>query len=499
MLFRHVVHIKKVSDFTLNLHTIFPKLLCTALLLTAAQNTCFAFEWQDPFGTMNRVETPFAMKGSDFSNCHTQASADAVISLSDAVASSLCHNPKTKEAWATLQAQAAQVGIAQSAYLPNLSLMGQVVKNSSSNQGTNTIGQPFSYSSNSNNFSGSVNLNWVLYDFGLRSSVLDNAQKTLLSAMAKQDSVLQSVIANTVKDYYAALVAQKNIEATRQFETNAKQVLEMTTARVNSGVAAISDQLQAKTAYSQAVYNRHKAEGDWFTALGVVAIDMGKRPTSTLRLSASQHAQSPTIFVQSVDSLLQSAQETHPALRAARAERDAAEANETSITAQGRPSFSLIGQYSHNQQSESAGGGQPYIDTNRQGRYVGVKLDVPLFEGFGRTYKVRNAEAQTAVKQASLDSAELEVAVRVWTNYQLLQVNAINIQTSQEIVQSAEQAFKAAQSRYLRGVADIQELLNSQNTFANATQQQIKAVADWQNARIQMAASVGNLNITSIQ
>ena len=499
MLFKHVVHIKKVSDYTLNLHTIFSKLLCSTLLLTVTPSVCFAFEWQDPLDTMGSVTSPSAMNGRDLSHCLIQKASDSVISLSDAVASSLCHNPKTQEAWATLQAQAAQVGVAQSAYLPNVSLTGQVVKDRSTNQGTNTIGKPFSYSSNSNNFSGSVNLNWVLYDFGLRSSVLDNAQQTLLSAMAKQDSVLQSVIASTVKDYYAATVAQKNIEATRQFEANAKQVLEMTTARVNGGVAAISDQLQAKTAYSQAVYNRHKAEGDWLSTLGVVAIDMGKRPTSTMRLSTTYHEQSPAKFVQSVDNLLQSAQSTHPALRAARAERDAAVANQMSIRAQGRPSVSLVGQYSNNKQSESAGGGQPYIDTKRQDRYVGVKLDVPLFEGFGRHYKVRNAEAQTAVKQANLDSAELEVAVSVWTNYQQLQVSTINIQTSQEIVESAEQAFKAAQTRYQRGVADIQELLNSQNTFANATQQQIKAIADWQNARIQMAASVGNLNITSIQ
>lgn len=499
MLFRHVVYSKKVSDYTPNLHTIFPKLLCSTLLLTVASSTCVAFEWQDPLNSMGSVTSSSAMNGRDLTHCRIQNSVDSVISLSDAVASALCHNPKTQEAWATLQAQAAQVGVAKSAYLPNVSFTGQVVNDRSSNQGTNTIGQPFSYSSNSNNFSGSVNLNWVLYDFGLRSSILNNAQKTLIAAMAKQDSILQSVIANTVKDYYAALVAQKNIEATLEFEANAKQVLDMTTARVGSGVAAISDQLQAKTAYSQAVYNRHKAKGDWLIALGVVAIDIGRHPTQTMRLSTNDKAQSPLALVQSVDSLLQSAQQTHPALRAARSELDAAEANETSIRAQGRPSLSLVGQYSNNKQSESAGGGQPYIDTKRQDRYVGVKLDVPLFEGFGRHYKVRNAEAQTAVKQANLDSAELEVAVSVWTNYQQLQVSTINIQTSQEIVESAEQAFKAAQTRYQRGVADIQELLNSQNTFANATQQQIKAIADWQNARIQMAASVGNLNITSIQ
>ncbi len=477
---------------------IIPQLLLTALLVSVGYSQdCLAFELQDPL--FINASHPSRL-GGELEECRSlKLDTGAVLTISNAVASALCNNPKTTQAWANLQAQVAQVGIAKSAYLPTLSASGQIVLDRSDNQGTNTTGRPFEYSSSSTNHNIALNLNWVLYDFGLRASIMDSAEKTLLSAVAKQDSTLQSVIANTVKDYYAALIAQKNIEATKLFESNAKQVLDLTTGRVQGGVSAISDQLQAQTAYSQAVYNRNKAEGDWQIALGTVAIDMGKRPNQNIRLSDAGPERSAESVLQSVDTMLQSAQETHPVLRAARADLDASLANEKSLKAQGRPSLSLVGQYSTSQQSESPGGNQPYIDTNRQDRYIGVKLEVPIFEGFGGVYKMRNLRAQTDAKEAALLSAELDVATSVWSSYQQLKVSAINMQTSQEIVDSAQLAFKAAQSRYQRGVTDIQELITNQNTFFNATQQHIKAIADWQNAKVQLAASLGNLNLSTIQ
>lgn len=477
---------------------IIPQLLLAVFLVSVVSSqSSFAFELQDPLFVYTSHPSRL---GGELEECRAlKQDADAALTLSNAVASALCHNPKTREAWANLQAQVAQVGIAKSAYLPTLSASGQIVLNRSDSAGTSTTGRPFEFSSGSTNHNASLNLNWVLYDFGLRASVMDSAEKTLLSAVAKQDSTLQSVIANTVKDYYAALIAQKNIEATKQFESNAKQVLDLTVARVQGGVSAISDQLQAQTTYSQAVYNRNKAEGDWQIALGTVAIDMGQRPNQSIRLSDSGYEKSAVSVLQSVDTMLQSAQETHPVLRAARADLDASLANERSLKAQGRPSLSLVGQYSTSQKSESSGGNQPYIDTNRQDRYIGVKLDVPIFEGFVSIYKMRNQRAQTDAKEAALLDAELQVATSVWSSYQQLKVSAINMQTSQEIVESAQLAFKAAQSRYQRGVTDIQELITNQNTFFNATQQHIRAIAEWQNARIQLAASLGNLNLSTIQ
>src|SRR5690606_4813126 len=42
----------------------------------------------------------------------------SALTLADVVNSALCNNPQTREAWASARQQAAQLGIARSAYLP---------------------------------------------------------------------------------------------------------------------------------------------------------------------------------------------------------------------------------------------------------------------------------------------------------------------------------------------------------------------------------------------
>ncbi|MCU1739649.1 MULTISPECIES: TolC family protein [unclassified Pseudomonas] len=99
---------------------------------------------------------------------------------------------------------------------------------------------------------------------------------------------------------------------------------------------------------------------------------------------------------------------------------------------------------------------------------------------------------------ASLNDAELQVASSVWSDYQTLKVGTQNVRTSQEILDSANQAFDAAQARYAKGVTGILEVITTQTALANAEQQQISALAGWQNARIQLASSLGSLDLRSL-
>ncbi|MET3135552.1 outer membrane protein [Oxalobacteraceae bacterium GrIS 1.11] len=466
-------------------------LLCGALLVGAP--ACRGVELgRDPLSVLNVV--PARSMTSDRA-CAEQH--DARYALLDVVENALCHNPRTWAAWVAVKAQAAQVGVAKAAYLPTLSGSAQVTRDRTRSEGTDAA--PFSVASNSTYHSDTLTLNWMLYDFGLRSATVENAEKLLASSMAGQDNVLQTVFANAVKDYYVALVAQKNILAMQEVEAEAKQVLDAAAVRVRGGVAAVSDQLQAQTAYSQAVYNRNKAEGDWLSALGTLAGDMGQRPDSAIELIEPDGAGAPeSDLLRSVGELLQSAQKSQPSLRAARAELEAAQANERMVRAQGRPSISLSGRYNVNNQSQSSGVGQPYVGASGRDRSIGIQLDIPFFEGFSRTYKIRSAQAQVEGKEASLADTELQVAVNVWTNFQALRVSAENLRTSQDIVESAQAAFKAAGSRYQKGVATILEMIATQTALANAQQQHIQAWAGWRNARIQLAAAVGSLDLSMV-
>ena len=65
------------------------------------------------------------------------------LTLTDVVDRALCNNPQTREAWANARYQAAQVGIARSAYLPSISASATRSRNESS--GFNSVTRTTTY------------------------------------------------------------------------------------------------------------------------------------------------------------------------------------------------------------------------------------------------------------------------------------------------------------------------------------------------------------------
>jgi outer membrane protein len=420
--------------------------------------------------------------------------------LFEAVEHALCHNPQTRAAWANVKAQAAQVGSARAAYLPTLTGSVQGVRDHS------VMHIPSNGALNSEQWNhyqtDTLNLSWMLYDFGARSAALDNAKQLLAAAQANHDAALQKVFAATAKDYYAAVATQANAGATRAIEDDAKQSLRAASARVSGGVAAISDQLQAQTAYAQAQLNRVKADGELRSVLGTLALDMGLPVGQIQHVADGQEG--PTVlrheeWSKPVEALLAEAERENPQLAAARAQLDSARAKAQQVRAQGRPTLTLTSRASRSTQPESLGVGQPSVSAHTQERYLGVELSVPLFEGFGRTYQIRNAEAEVDVQQANLADTEQQVMLGVWSGYQTWQTSQENLRISAELLASAQAAFDAGKKRYAMGVGSILELLNVQTALANARQQRIQALADWHTARLQLAASVGRLSMDEIR
>jgi len=120
----------------------------------------------------------------------------------------------------------------------------------------------------------SASMSWVLFDFGGRDAGLRNATELLAAALADHDATLQAVFATVAKDYCTAQAAQGVMEASVEIEHGAKESFEAASARVNRGVAPISDALQAQTALAQATFNRAR-EGARRLAGGARRVGLG--------------------------------------------------------------------------------------------------------------------------------------------------------------------------------------------------------------------------------
>lgn len=309
-------------------------------------------------------------------DCKQQPVSSPIV-LFDAIERALCESPKTRSAWAAIRAASATVGIAKSAYLPTLD--GNVKYAYQHN-----VTQVTEESHLESNYTKAVNeetlaLGWVLYDFGARSAYLKNSRELLLAAQANQDATLQSLFATTAKNYFGAQAAHANVLSKRRIEDAARDNLSAATARVTKGVAPVTDQLQANTAYAQAVYERAKAEGELRAAIGSLAVDMSLSPDEVLSLPELDTGALPdTHFVQAVHELLEDARQTHPKVLAAAAQWQAALANIHFARARGLPVVRLVGESDRSNQPVSASLGEPELPAQSRENYSAALAATPI-------------------------------------------------------------------------------------------------------------------------
>ncbi|WP_231748369.1 TolC family protein [Burkholderia sp. ABCPW 14] len=482
---------KKVISRHFNLHAVWCVCLLGALSLSAS--SIFAM---DPLFTSQPVSaTPAATAvGDGHAGVCTFDALPSPLRLQDAIERALCNHPKTRQAWANVKIQAAAVGAGRAGFLPTLTGNWQGTRDNTTSQ---IAGYP-QYNSNyrTNLQNASVSLSWVLYDFGGRLAALRNASALLAAAQANQQATLEAVFATVAKDYYAAQAAQGAFSTAREVEQTARDSLRAASARVDKGVAAISDQLQAQTSYAEAVVNRTKAEGEWQSALGLLASDMNLSPNAAITLPDVGDGVAPdNEFGESVAELIAQAERMHPSVAAAQAQIDAARAKADQTRAEGLPRLSLVAQFNYNNQPTSLQLGYPVLPASRREWYLGFQLTIPIFEGFARTYQVRQANAQIEWQRGAFDEARQQIGLDVWIGYQALQSATKNLEHSAMLREIALRSYDAAQQRYQMGVGNILELLNTQSSLAEAKRQRIQALTDWRSARLQLAAKLGKLGM----
>ncbi|POR51011.1 outer membrane protein [Paraburkholderia eburnea] len=430
--------------------------------------------------------------------CGLGAAPGRPLKLDEAVERTLCSNPKTREAWAAVKAQAAGVGAARAAYLPQISANWQGVRESS----VIDIENHPALSEDINAFTrtAGVSLNWLLYDFGGREAALKNANALLDAARASQDATLQAFFAQAAKDYYAAQTAIGELQAAQDVEAMTRQSMQAAQARTDKGVAPVTDALQAQTQHEQAVFSLTKAQSDAQTALGALASDMNLAPDVPLDVPAvTEGVRTDRTFSESVAEMIRDVQATHPLVRAVQAQYEAAVAKMSQTRAQGLPSISLVAKYSRNNQPQSMGLGLATYSSTGHDAYVGVQMSIPLFEGFGRHYQIDQARAQAEHQADAIDEARQKVALDVWVSYQTLESATKNAQNSANLLAIASRSWEAAKHRYDAGVGSILELMNTQAALANAKQRRVQSLAEWDNARIDMASKLGTLGKKDLQ
>jgi outer membrane protein len=465
------------------------KLKLAAMVVAMSGNAWaieFAYMLPDPLLTRpNVLDLGAPLPGDGASLACASLSPESLnfkdpLPLTTAVDMALCHNPQVKASWAAIKVQAGALGEARAAYMPTLNASVSKLHN-------DTRYTDSTLETSNKGKTKYANLTWRLFDFGTRSANLESANQLLTAALASHDAALQKVLSSVVGAYFEAMTAQATLKARTQAVDLAASTWQTTQRREARGVAAVSDTLQASAALAKAQLALSRAQGDTQKTHSVLMYAMGLPTSTPLRLPEEQ-ALGQELRVQDLAQWLNDAQTKHPAIAAARAQLAASKARIQSVQAEGLPTLDYTQNYYQNGYPN-----QGLSPTNSKVNTVGFTLNVPLFEGFARTYKVRGARAQSEQSEAQLQDTELQILMEVVKAHADAQSSFENLQASQQLLSATKAAVQSSHKRYDNGAADILELLSTQSALADAQQEWVRCLSDWHSARLRLMSSAGLL------
>jgi outer membrane protein len=406
--------------------------------------------------------------------------AGATVSLEQIIDVALRNNPVTRTAWFNARAAAANVGAKRAEYFPSLELDANLTR-----QKTTAVGGRFVTLQTT--YGPSLNLSWLLFDLGGRAADVDEARNALFAADWTHDAVIQNLVLQVEVAFYQYQNAKAQAAAADATLKQAKESLAAAEERHRAGVATIADVLQARTAVSQAELALETAQGSIQTLRGALATAAGVSPDIPVDVAPLPEQVDVETAGETVESLIERAQQERPDLAAARFEALKAQSHVRSVRSEGLPTLAAAGSVSRVYFYNSTG--LPFANN-----YSGAILfRFPVFTGGRNAYETLEAREQARAAENQAETLQDQVVLQVWTSYYNLKTAAQRVKTARDLLASAAQSEEVAIGRYRAGVGSILDLLVAQSAHADARAQEAQARSDWFVALAMLAHDTGSL------
>lgn len=409
------------------------------------------------------------------------------LTLSEAVDIALCNNPQVQVAWAAIKVQAAAMGEARAAFLPTLS--GSVSRLNDHTSYPGSTRNPTTL----NNSTAYGTLSWRLFDFGGRNANRESANALLDAALSNHEAALQKTLLAVISAYFDAQTAMAAWTTKEQNEVLVRRTLDAVARRESKGAGAQTDTLQATTALAKATLERSRAYGVYQKALSVLVYSMGMSAGTHLVL-AEDLSDSTQTYSKELSVWLEQAQHHHPAIAAVKSQLIAAQQKVRATRSEGLPVIDTTANFYQNGRPN-----QGISPTKTQETTLGISLNMPIFDGFSRTYKVRGAEALVAQREAELIETEHQILIEIVKTHADAVAALANLTASESFLLSAEKLLASVQRKFDKGAADILEVLNTQTVLADAQNERIRCLAEWRSARFRLFANAGMMGRQILQ
>jgi outer membrane protein TolC len=398
-------------------------------------------------------------------------------------------NPETWRAWEEARAAAARLGRSESAWFPTLAAVAaggtsSVVEKASPRDGAVSVVGPEA--------TPSIQLSWILLDFGRRSAAVEQAGWEVMAANLHFNRKHQEVVFNVSESFFGLDASRAQLTAARVTLEQASAVAEAVQARLDQGLATRPDLLLAAQERARAAFEVRDADGRVSDARARLAESIGIPPTVPLRVADLGSVALPAELPTTVEDVMDRSLVRRPDLAAKLAVLRAREAEVKQARAQYMPQVGVsssvggdLGRYNF--------GNNPTIGFQRE--VYGAFLDFrwTLFDGFERDNRVREATAQRGAAEADLTSLELKVVRQVWKAYTDVKTALGKREFALALLAASQEAYNAALESYRSaGLATVLDVLAAQRDLARARSTDIQSRAEVLSASSALVYAAGD-------
>jgi outer membrane protein len=422
----------------------------------------------------------FQQRLRNYPEPHYDMDDEHIYSLADLVDLAESHNPETRAAWQNAKMRGADLGIARSALYPTITAVALA---STTRTGV-LLGDDF-HRQTVGLFQPTLNLNYLVFDFGGRSGDIAEAHAELFAADFSFNDVHRRIIYQITATYYRLLNALGQEEAAKATLANAQAVQQEAESRLRDGLATLPDVLEARAATAQADYDLQDDIGAVEIAQGDLSTTLGLPPNSQYHVQDVNDLTIPEALTESADQAIDRAFEQRPDLMQQVANLRAADASLITARSTYLPTlaFSGIGglQRGYGRQDllpDTYAGGETWN--------VQLALQWDLFDGARREHRVAEAKAKQARAKADIDLLRDQISDEVWAAYSNAKTALRQRQAASALLQSADRSYTAAVRSYDLGLRNLLDVVSAQRALAQARTADVTA-------RTQVLTQMSNL------
>jgi outer membrane protein TolC len=291
----------------------------------------------------------------------------------------------------------------------------------------------------------------------------------------------QQISTATTLAYIGLLDAGQSVAAAESNVQLAQRLLDLAVNQRNAGIATGLDVARAETRLASQQVQLAQVRTDLDTArlnlLRMIGAPLYGQmsPADAMRFSPQPPPEAGEAVRQALAGRLELSVASEQ-LRIAEAERGAAMGGWA-------PTVAAFGDY-------GSSGLKPN-EVNLPTRTIGIRVDVPIFNGGRTRSEVQVATSQ--VRQAEMQLSDLRAAVEKDVRQALdnLATREEQMRAAQKNLDLAQRELSLAQDRFQNGVADNIEVTSAQTALENARQMAVFSLAQFNTARLNLLSALG--------